>query len=395
MPPAERVHGMKLQRCYRFRLEPTPEQEQAFRRFAGCRRYVWNWGLSRKIETYQTTGTSVGYHVLRANLVELKRIEATEFLKECHSQVLQETLRDLDRAFINFYEKRSGFPKKKSRKGTPHAFRISQGIIASTGCISVPKIGLVKARLHREMEGTIKSATIKQSADGHWHVTFVSHFEKEETEPTTNCPCGIDVGLETFATFDGGEKVAAPRFYRRSERKLNRLHRQMSRCRKGSRNRGKARKRLARGHAKVRNQRNDWLHKLSLGIVSRHDTVCIEDLNIRGLVRTKLAKSFSDAAHGIFARMLVYKGLWYGCQVVKVDRFFASSKTCFDCGHKQPLELSDRRWSCSHCGSEHDRDINAARNNLREGLRTVAVGHTETLTACGEGVRLATASDPR
>ena len=381
---------MTTTRCYRFRLDPTPEQEQAFRQFAGCRRFVWNWALARKKETYQRTGGSVTYNELAHELVELKRQPDTAFLNECDSQALQQTLRDLDRAFVNFFEKRAGPPKKKSRKKTPHAFRIPQRVHAADDRVNIPKIGAVKARLHREMAGTTKSATIKQSADGHWHVTFVSHAEREESEPTCACPAGIDVGLESFVTFDDGQKIAPPQCYRKSERKLKRLHRRVSRCRSGSCNRAKARKRLAVAYAKTRNRRNDWLHKLSFLIVRGHDTLCIEDLNLKGLARTKLAKSFSDAALGTFRRMLEYKGQWYGCRIVTVDRFFASSKTCSECGHQQHLELSDRVWTCDLCGARHDRDVNAARNLLREGLRLVTDGQSETLTVCGEEVRRVT-----
>jgi putative transposase len=386
---------MQLQRCYRFRLDPTAQQAQAFRQFAGCRRWVWNWALARKQAVYQATGARLSALFLMAELVQLKRQPDTAFLKDCDSQALQQTLRDLDRAFKNFFEKRAGKPSRKSRKRTLHAFRIPQRVTIEGACVPIPKIGQVKARIHRALAGTIKSATIKQAASGHWFVTFVSHFEKEETEPTANRPAGIDVGLETFAAFDNGVKVAPPRFYRQQERKLKRLHRRLSHCRKGSRNRSKARRRLAVGSAKVRNQRNDWLHKRSREIVRDHDTVCIEDLGLKGLARTKLAKSFSDAAHGTFARMLLYKGLWYDCRVVKVDRFFASTKTCSGCGHRQTLKLSERRWVCGKCRLAHDRDINAARNLLTEGLRTLAAGHAERLNACGEGVRLARASVPR
>jgi putative transposase len=386
---------MKLQRCYRFRLDPTPEQEQAFRQWAGCRRFVWNWALERKRAVYQESGDSIGYNQLAAELVKLKQQPPTAFLKECDSQALQQTLRDLDRAFINFFQKRARYPKRKRRKRTPHAFRIPQRVTVDGDRVRVPKIGRVKGRLHREMEGTIKSATIKQAAGGYWFVTFVTHFEKEAGEPTADRPAGIDVGLESFATFDDGRKVAWPRFYRQQELKLKRLHRRLSRCRKGSRNRAKARRRLAGGSAKVRNQRHDWLHKRSREIVGDHDTVCIEDLNLKGLVKTKLAKSFSDAAHGNFARMLEYKGLWHDCQIVKVGRFFASTKACHECGQRQSLSLGERRWVCDRCGAEHDRDVNAARNILREGLQILAAGHAESLNACREAVRLATASVPR
>jgi putative transposase len=381
---------MTSTKCYRFRLDPTPEQERAFRTFAGCRRFVWNWALARKKETYHATGRAVSYHELAGELVGLKRRSDTAFLNECDSQALQQTLRDLDRAFVNFFEKRARYPKKKSRKKTPHAFRIPQRVTTDREHVHIPKIGRVKARLHREMYGVVKSATIKQAADRHWHVTFVCHSEQEAREPTCSSPAGIDVGLETFATFDDGEKVVPPRFYRKRERKIKRLHRRVSRCQKASRNRAKARKRLAAAYGKTRNCRNDWLHKLSLLIVSCHDTLCIEDLNLRGLVKTKLAKSFSDAALGTFRRMLEYKGLWYHCQIIKVDRFFASSKTCSVCGHQQHLELSDRVWICDRCGTLHDRDINAAKNILREGLRLVTDGQSETLTVCGEEVRRVT-----
>jgi putative transposase len=250
------------------------------------------------------------------------------------------------------------------------------------------------------VQGTIKSATVKQDATGQWHVTLVCHCEHEPTPATCERPVGIDVGLESFVTFDDGRKIAPPRFHRQQERKLQRLQRRLSRKRLGSRNRGKARRRVAVAAAQVRNRRNDWLHQRSTHIIRDHDTVCIEDLNLKGLVKTKRAKSFSDAGHGAFARMLEYKGRWYGCQVVQVGRFFASTKTCSVCGHRQKLELSERRWSCDICEAEHDRDINAARNLRHEGLRLLAAGHlpqagTLRRNACGEGVRLDMSSVPR
>jgi putative transposase len=386
---------MKLQRGYRFRLDPTPVQEQAFRQFAGCRRFVWNWALKRKRAVYQASGKRLSYGELAGELTALKQQPETTFLTECDAQALQQSLRDLDRAFINFFAGRARYPRPKSRKRTPHAFRIPQRVTVAGGGVRIPKIGLVRARLHRPMEGIVKSATVTQDAAGHWHVTFVCHFEREERPPTAERPAGIDVGLESFVTFDDGRKIAPPRFYRKQERKLKRLQRRVSRCRKGSRNRRKARRRLAVAAARVRNRRNNWLHQRSRAIVRDHDTVCIEDLNLKGLARTKLAKSFSDAAHGSFARMLAYKGLWYGCQVVKVDRFFASTKSCSVCGHRQRLALAERQWCCAACRAEHDRDTNAARNLLQEGLRILAQGHGERINACREGVRLDVSSVPR
>lgn len=227
------------------------------------------------------------------------------------------------------------------------------------------------------MEGVVKSATVKQESDGHWYVVFVSHVEIPDVVPACDQPCGIDVGLSSFLTLDDGTKVAPPKFYRRGQRKLCRLQRLLSRCQEASRNRAKAKARVARQHRKTASRRADFLHKLSRGIVSRCDTVCVEDLNLPALVRTKLrghSKSWSDAAIGSLIRVLEYKALWNGGQVVKVGRWFASSKTCHRCQNIQHLEPSDRQWACAACGAVHDRDHNAAINLLSEGLRIVTAG---------------------
>lgn len=380
---------MIITRCYQFRLEPNVEQKQEFLRFAGCRRFVWNWGLQRKKQVYQETRKGLSYHTLAAELVQLKKQTETAFLQECHSQVLQQTLLDLEKAFVSFIEKRVKFPKFKTRKSTPPSFRIPQNVLLVDGQVYIPKIGRIKVRLHREIEGEIKSATIKQEATGHWSITFVSHLDLPDAPPTCQNPVGIDVGLESFITFDKGEKVKPPKFYRKGERKLRKAQRQLSRCRKNSRNRNKAKKRVALCHAKVRNQRNDWLHKLSARLVRLYDTFCIEDLNLKGLVRTKLAKSFSDAAISTFLRMLKYKVMARYGQIVKVGRFFPSSKICSHCGSQHSLKISDRHWVCERCDTPHDRDINAAVNILVEGMRILAVGIPESLNANGGNVRLA------
>jgi len=387
---------MNTARCYKFRLDPTPAQEHAFVVFTGCRRFAWSWALTRKREVYQAMGKGLGYNALAAELVLLKKSEAP-FLKDCHSQVLQQTLMDLEKAFKAFFGKRAGFPSLKSRRRSPHAFRIPQNVTVIDGRVSIPKVGLVKARLHRPMDGTVKSATVKQESDGHWYVVFVSHAEVPDVIPACDQPCGIDVGLSSFVTLDDGTKVAPPKFYRRGQRRLTRLQRQLSRCQRASRSRAKAKARVARHHHRTANRRSDFLHKLSRGLVARHDTLCVEDLNLSALVRTKLrghSKSWSDAAAGAFLRMLDYKSLWNGGQVVKVGRWFPSSKTCHRCRSVQPLGLSDRRWTCAQCGAVHDRDQNAAMNLLSEGLRLLAVGSTDNSIASGEGVSLATASSP-
>ena len=360
---------MEVTRCYKYRLYPTREQEARFVQFAGCRRFVWNWALVRKQAHFKATGKGIGFHALCAELVTLKKQPETAFLRECHSQVLQQALLDLDRAFVAFFEKRARYPRFKSRKRTTHAFRITQNVTIGGQGVRIPKVGAVKAVIHRPTQGALKSATVKQEAGGAWYVVLVAHVQLPNVAPTCERPAGLDVGLESFVTLSSGEKVAPPRFHRQGERKLKRLSRALSRCQQQSRRRVKAKARLARHHSRVVNRRNDWLHKLSARLVSQHDTLCIEDLNLHGLARTKLAKSFSDAALSTFLRQLEYKARWSAGLVVKVGRYFPSSKTCHACGHVQALSLSDRAWTCQGCGSEQDRDVNAARNILTEGLK--------------------------
>nr|WP_239583749.1 transposase [Herpetosiphon giganteus] len=290
-------------------------------------------------------------------------------------------------AFSNFFAKRAKYPRFKSRKVTLHSLRFPQGVVMiDERTISVPKIGLMQAVIHRPLQGITKGATIKQDAMGAWWVVFVCHIDRPDVQPTADRPVGIDVGLESFTTLSTGEKTAPPKFYRRNQKKLARAQRKLSRAQKGSNNRLKAKKRVAKVHQKIRNQRADWLHKHALGIVRRFDVVCIEDLNIKGLARTKLAKSFSDAALSTFMQMLHHKAEWHGQQIVKVGRFYASSKTCHHCQTKTTLTLADRMWTCPTCGTTHDRDGNAAINMLHEGIRLLAVGTTESQNAAGDGV---------
>lgn len=381
---------MQIVKCFRYRLYPTAEQEQKFVQFAGCRRHVWNWALDRKKSHYLAHKENLTYNVLAGELVKLKK--EREFLKECHSQILQQSLMDLESAFRAFFEKRAKYPKVKKKHVCPNAFRIPQNVFVIGGRVSIPKIGKVKAIIHRPLEGTVKSATVKQDSDGNWYITFVCHVELTDVASTFHNPVGIDVGLESFITLDNGEKIESPKFFRKGQKKLKKLQQAVSRCPKGSQNRKKAKAKVSKQHCKTRNKRNDFLHKLSKSLVARYDTFCIEDLNLKGLTKIKLAKSFSDAALGTFLRMLEYKAQWEGKTVIKVDRFFASSKTCHACGYKQSLALSDRKLVCDSCGVIHDRDINASQNILSEGLRLVASGTVDTQNAFGGDVRLATAS---
>jgi len=380
-----------VRRVYRFRLEPNSAQEEGFRRSAGARRFIWNWALHQKREHYHTTGKGLSDKELSARLTVLKGEPDTVWLREMDSQLLQQVLADLKRAFTSFFEKRARFPRFKSRKRDMARFRIPQRVTLADGYLYVPKIGRVKVRQSQEVEGTTKSATFKRDACGHWFVSMVSEMELPTVAlllPTEDRTVGVDLGLKDAVVASDGERVAAPRFYRAAQRKLRRAQRGQSRKVQGSKNRGKARARVARVHQKIAAKRNDFCHKLTTRLVKGRDAVCMEDLNVTGLAKTKLAKSILDASMGTIRRQLAYKGVWYRTHVVAVGRFYPSSKLCFECGYKhEGLTLSDREWACPSCECVLDRDLNAAHNIKREGLRILAAGHADSLNACGQGVR--------
>ena len=386
-----------IQTTYRYRLNPTAEQESQFGRFAGARRFVWNWALNRKREHFQQTGRALSFAALCAELTILKQQPATAWLRDMDSQSLQQALRDLDSAYGHFFRrvrrgaKKKGFPKFKSRKTDMPRFRIPQRVVLIDSFVSVPKIGLVKLVLHRPLEGVTKGATFKREACGHWYISLVV---EQQLAPKVDRPVrthvGIDVGLKTLAVLSTGKAIANPRWYRTQARKLRRAQKALSRKVKGSRNRGKARVVVARLHQKTRNQRNDFLHKLSTNLIQHNDLVSIEDLNVRGLAKTKLSKSVLDAGWGLFRAMLEYKADRADVHLIVIGRFFPSSKTCGACGLvNADLTLADRAWTCT-CGVQHDRDLNAARTIDREGVRLfehlVAAGCAETQNACGDVV---------
>ena len=383
---------MKARRAYRFRLEPTSEQEEGLKRIAGACRAVYNWGLERRKEHYAEHGKTLPYAAQNLELTALKNRPGLEWLKEADSQALQESLRDLDRAFVNFFEGRARFPKFKRAKDERFAFRIPQRVKIQGEQVYCPKIGWIALRLSRPVEGVTKSASFKRDSAGHWHVCLIQEFELPEVAlPAPRNPAGVDVGLINFATLSTGEAIPAPKFARKASRHQRRAQRTFSRRKKGSHRRKKAKRRVALVYQKIRRQRNDFVHKVTTGLVGRFDLICIEDLSIQGMARTKLARSVMDAALGETRRQLEYKTLWNYRSLVTVDRWFPSSKRCHCCkAVKDELTLADRVWVCG-CGVVHDRDLNAALNLKAEGMRLVAVGQTDTLNARGAAVRPAMA----
>jgi putative transposase len=281
-----------VHRAFRFRLEPTAGQAQAFSQFAGARRWVWNWALAEMQQYYKETGKTLPTGVLSARLTALKDELQTAWLKEVDSQLLQQTLADLRQAFVNFFQRRTRYPRFKSKKRDRARFRIPQRVKVVGHGVQMPKIGRVRLRLSRPVEGHTKSATFKQDACGRWHVTLVAAHEVPVVDlpaPNPERTVGIDLGLKDAIVCSDGTRVAAPRFYRWGERKLRRAQRVHSRRKKGSRNRAKARAKMAHVHQRVANQRADFLHKLTTPLIKNHDSVCTEDLSVRGLARINCA----------------------------------------------------------------------------------------------------------
>jgi putative transposase len=381
---------MQQQRAYRYRLEPTAEQEAGLYRFAGARRWMWNWALRRKQDHYQQHKVDLSFGALCEELPRLKADPATAWLKEIDSQLLQQALRDLEQAFKAFFARRARYPRFKSRKRGAFSFRIPQRVTVADGRVYVPKIGHIKLRYHRPIVGEPKSATFTRDAAGHWYVSLIVAFDVPD-EPVPLPPLeqtvGVDVGLKDFAVLSDGTRIAPPKFYRAAERKLKRAQRALSRKTNGSRNRAKARQQVARLHTKVANQRRDWLHKQSATIIRHYKAVCIEDVHVRGLAKTKLAKSVHDAGWSFFRSVLAYKTRWNRKLFAVIDRYYPSSRLCRQCGMiNADLQLSDRVWRCA-CGVVHDRDLNAATNIQHEGYRLLAAGHADSLNAWGQSIR--------
>ena len=279
---------MLERKVYRFRVDPTASPEAALARFAGARRLVFNWALARRKETYQQTGKPISWSALSVELTELKNKSGFEWLKEIDSQLLQQALTDCKRAFDNFFQKRARFPKFKKKRSAQQSFRIPQRVKLENGRVYIPKIGWVKVRQSQAVDLPLKSATFKRDATGKWYVSLVAEFDLPDLpKPSieTETAIGIDVGFDRFATDSDGGIVENPRFLRKAERRIKRAQRELSRKRKGSANRAKARRALACEYEKVANRRADFAHKFSTSVVKENSTIACETLNLKGMSR--------------------------------------------------------------------------------------------------------------
>lgn len=367
----------KIHRTYKFRLYPNREQSELLARHFGCARFVYNHFLNQRKEQYRLTGKSDNFYAQERSLTELKKQKATAWLKEVNSQSLQFALRSLETACTNFFKKRAKFPNFKS-KHSKNSFTVPQHVSIVGGRLFLPKFKEgIKCHVHREITGKVGKATISKTPSGKYFVSVFTEEEYVTPVKKTGKSVGVDMGLKDLLITSDGEIFKNNRYTKRYERKLAKAQRHLSRKKKGSRGFENQKLKVARLHEKIANSRADYLHKCSISLVRRYDTICIEDLNVKGMEKNhRLAKSITDASWGIFVSMLTYKAEWNGKKVVKIDRYFPSSQACNVCGYvnKHTKDLSVREWECPVCHTHHDRDVNAAINILRFGLNHTSAG---------------------
>lgn len=367
-------------RAYKYRLYPTEEQKEFFEGQFGACRYVYNWALEQKIHMYKKVGMNLSIYTLQKSLSQVQK-KQHPWLKEYNAVSLIFSLRNLDAAYKRFFKEKKGFPKFKSKRKPTQSFQFHQNysVDFKTGYVKMPKVGNVECRFHRTFEGKLKTATVSRNPAGQYYISILVDDGLEPPEPVDyreEDVLGIDVGLSHFAITSNGEKIENPRHLRNSLKRLQTLQRRVSRKKKGSNNRRKAVNKLARLHLKIKNQREDFQHNLSRRLIDENQAVAVEDLNIQGMQKNHcLAQAVSDVGWYGFIQKLAYKAKWSGKTFIQIDRWFPSSKTCNQCGLLSGLDmdLSVREWICPHCGTHHDRDINAANNIKRQGY---TVAHT-------------------
>lgn len=386
-----------MQLRYSFRLYPTPGQRTALARAFGCARVVFNDALRVREEARAAGLPFVTSAELSKRLTAAKRTPERAWLGEVSAVVLQQSLRDLDTAYRNFFDglkgkrPRMGAPRYKTKRDTRQSIRFTANAawrITPGGKLRLPKIGDVKVKWSRTLPSVPSTVTVIKDSAGRYFASFVVETGPEAPLPQTTPEVGIDLGLGHFAVLSDGTKIDSPRFLRRAEKRLRKAQRELSRKQKGSKNRDKARTKVARAHAKVADARREFHHQLSTQLIRENQAIAVEDLAVKGLARTRLAKSVHDAGWSAFVSMLEYKAARYGRTFIRIGRFEPTSQVCSVCGVKDgPKPLHVREWTCSACGAVLDRDINAAVN--------VAKAAGLAVSACGAQVRPGPVPAPR
>lgn len=365
-------------KAYKYRIYPNNEQKIQIAKTFGCCRFVYNQTLAYRKEAYEKEKKSVSKTDCN-NYCNRELKKEYEWLKEVDKSALTNAIYNMDAAFQKFFREHAGYPEFKSKHNNHKSYttNFTNGNIAADfedGKIKLPKLKQVKAKLHREFEGQIKPATVSQVPSGKYYVSILVETEQEEL-PHTDKNTGLDLGVKDLCITSDGEKYKNPKTIRKYEKKLAKLQRQLSHKEKRSRNYYKTRKKIALCHEKITNTRKDYLHRVSHGIISENQVIVSENLQIKNMVKNHhLAKSISDVSWHELTRQLEYKAKWNGREYIKIDTFYASSQLCSACGYKNiaTKDLSVREWICPVCGAKHDRDVNAAKNILAEGLRQIA-----------------------
>ncbi len=372
---------MKQKRAYQYRFYPTSEQKCILAQTFGCARYVYNWALRLRTDAYYKDQQRIGYHETSTQLTLLKK--QTSWLNEVSSVPLQQSLSHLDRAFRNFFEGRAKYPTFKTKQGPQAATYATSAFRWDGKQLTLAKMDTPLA-IHwsRPLPGGCNPTTVTVTKDcaNRYFVSLLVEEDIEHLAPVEE-EVGLDLGLKSMVVLSTGETVGNPRFFATDEKKLAQAQRRLAKKQKGSKNRAKARIKVARVHASIADRRRDFQHKLSTRIIRENQTICVESLQVKNMVKNhNLAKAISDVGWSEFVRQLEYKAAWYGRNLVKIDKWYPSSKRCFDCGHLlDSLPLDVRVWTCPECGVVHDRDLNAAKNIHAVGLTV--------FEACGEAIR--------
>lgn len=367
-----------MEYSYKFRLYPTPKQECLILQTFGACRFVWNHYLAARKEAYEREGRTLNYYDCAKDVTRLK--ETFPWLREVDSTALQSSLRDLDRAYQNFFQhlkqgQAPGYPRFKAKHDRRQSYCTRSNIRLADGALQLPKLGSVKCRISKEVKGRILSVTVSRNPAGRYFAALCCTGVEPAPMEQTGAVVGVDLGIRDLAVTSDGAVYPNGRFLAKEQKKLARLQRQLSRKQKGSHNREKARLRLARAYEHIANQRQDALQKLTTELVRQYDVLCIEDISVKETAKTPwMAKLTPDAGWNELRRQLEYKAEWYGKRIVTIDRYYPSTRLCSACGQRNQLLRGKyrERWTCPHCGVVQDSRLNAAKNILQEGLRRLA-----------------------